>query len=325
MPKKNIPFEEILLTLKNPSVGLPTRHLERFSDIHPADLKALMAVWPQIVPARKQAFLQALADEYDENTQYSFRELAHAIIHDPEPGVRVLAVRLLEEIEDVNNLPLLIGLLRNDPQPVVRAAVATILKPFVEMAEIEELSPGVCDELLNNLIQAAQSGDAVVRRAALQSLGYSSRPEVSALIDDALQHHDPLWIASALTAIGRSASARWNEDVLAHMRSEDREIRLAAVEAAGELGLKTAPSLLFELIEDEEDDEVFEAIIWSLSQIGGEDVRPFLETLLDQAEEESAIEFIEEALMNLDFTEDMEGFDLIAFDPDDEPDVDEYR
>ena len=90
-------------------------------------------------------------------------------------------------------------------------------------------------------------------------------------------------------------------------------------------GLAAARPLLFEIVEDEDDDDVFTAIVWSLSQIGGEDVRPFIETLLDQAEDDDTIEFLEEALMNLEFTEDMEGFDLLAVDPDDELDLDDER
>jgi len=58
------------------------------------------------------------------------------------------------------------------------------------------------------------------------------------------------------------------------------------------------------LLEDEDDDEVSGAAIWSLSQIGGEDVRTYLENLLDQSEDEEQTEFLEEALDNLSFTED---------------------
>ena len=67
---------------------------------------------------------------------------------------------------------------------------------------------------------------------------------------------------------------------------------------------------------EEEDDSVMRAVIWSLSQIGGEDVRTYLENLLDQIEDEEQIAYLEEALDNLAFTEDLDRFDLFAFDPD---------
>jgi HEAT repeat protein len=98
--------------------------------------------------------------------------------------------------------------------------------------------------------------------------------------------------------------------------SEDTPVRLVAVQAAGELELKAARRVLLDMLEDETDDDVFQAIIWSLSQIGGEDVRTYLETLLAETEDDDAIEYIEDALANLSFTEDMEQFDLLAVDPD---------
>jgi hypothetical protein len=73
------------------------------------------------------------------------------------------------------------------------------------------------------------------------------------------------------------------------------------------------------MLNEEEDSTVLSAIIWSLSQIGGEDVRTYLETLLDQLEEDDEqVAFLEEALDNLAFTEDLERFDLLSFDPDEE-------
>jgi hypothetical protein len=74
------------------------------------------------------------------------------------------------------------------------------------------------------------------------------------------------------------------------------------------------------MLGEEEDATILSAVIWSLSQIGGEDVRTYLENLLDQLadDEEEQIAFLEEALDNLAFTEDLDRFELIAFDPDDE-------
>jgi hypothetical protein len=76
-----------------------------------------------------------------------------------------------------------------------------------------------------------------------------------------------------------------------------------------------------DLINDVEDPEVLEAIIWALSSIGGEDVRVYLETMLAEVEDPDMIEFIEDAILNLSFTEDLEQFDLLAVDPDDEEDI----
>ncbi|MCJ7434761.1 MAG: HEAT repeat domain-containing protein, partial [Anaerolineales bacterium] len=151
-----------------------------------------------------------------------------------------------------------------------------------------------------------------------EAIGYSSRPEAATVIETAFTRASPEWVASALTAMGRSSDPQWEDQVITMLVNEDLRIRKAAVQAAGELISSDARGLLLSMLEEEEDDEVIAAIIWSLSQIGGEDVRTYLEALLDQTEDEEALEHLENALENLTFTEDLERFEMLALDPDDE-------
>ncbi|HSL31948.1 MAG TPA: HEAT repeat domain-containing protein, partial [Anaerolineales bacterium] len=168
------------------------------------------------------------------------------------------------------------------------------------------------------LASTAGEDDVRVRRAALEALGYSSRPEVATLIESAFQRQDPNWQTSALIAMGRSADDRWLDEVMLSLVHVDDRIRKAAVQAAGELSLQPARPILLKMLSEEEDAGVLSAVIWSLSQIGGEDVRTYLVNLLDQLEDEEQIEFLEEALDNLAFTEDLDRFDLLSYDPDEE-------
>jgi HEAT repeat protein len=189
----------------------------------------------------------------------------------------------------------------------------------VDLGELEELSQDIYHQVEDSLLASANSEDDVrVRRAALESLGYSSRPEVATLIESAFHREDPAWQASALMAMGRSADERWSDAVTRSLVNVDDRIRKAAVQAAGELSLSSARPVLLRMLGEEENDTILSAAIWSLSQIGGEDVRTYLENLLDQIEDDEQIAFLEEALDNLAFTEDLERFDLLAFDPDDE-------
>jgi hypothetical protein len=149
----------------------------------------------------------------------------------------------------------------------------------------------------------------LIRRRALESLGYSSRPEVIPLIESAFSSRDKEWIASALFAMGRSANEIWEQHVLQSFDSPHPLIRMEAARAAGELELKEAVEDLLEMIDDDNPD-VRSAAIWSLSQIGGEGVRDTLEELQELSEDDEEIEFIESALDNLSFTEDMELFTL---------------
>jgi len=72
------------------------------------------------------------------------------------------------------------------------------------------------------------------------------------------------------------------------------------------------------LEEDENDELVVNAAVWSLSQIGGEDARIYIESLIDETEDDDQVEFLEEALDNLAFTEDLAKFDLLNLDLEDD-------
>jgi HEAT repeat protein len=235
--------------------------------------------------------------------------------------VRTRAIRLLDEYEDPKIVPSYLDMLKNDPDVSVRIEAADVLNLFVDLGELEELSESIYHQVENALLASAASEDDVrVRRTALESLGYSSRLEVVTLIDSAFHREDPAWQASSLVAMGRSADERWTDAVTRSLIHVDDRIRKAAVQAAGELSLQAARPILLKLLGEEEDADILSAVIWSLSQIGGEDVRTYLENLLDQLEleDEEQIAFLEEALDNLAFTEDLDRFDLLAFDPDDE-------
>ena len=315
-----ISFEKVLDSLLADRKEFPRRYLKEFSDIGTLELKTVLDVWPRVNTSRKLTLLKELNIMAKSDTLVSFDDFARAVLVDPDPQVRTLAIRLLDECEDIKIVPSYLDMLTTDPDTDVRVEVANALKMFVDLGELEEIPESIFHHVEDALLAVAAGEDiGRVRRTALESLGYSSRIEVSTLIESSFHREDPHWQASALTAMGRSADDRWDETVLHSLVNEDDRIRQAAVESAGELALKSARPILLKMLGEEEDLDMLNAIIWSLSQIGGEDVRTFLESLLDQLEEDDEqIAFLEEALDNLAFTEDLDRFDLLAIDPDDE-------
>jgi HEAT repeat protein len=157
-----------------------------------------------------------------------------------------------------------------------------------------------------------------LRRAAVEALGYSSRPEAETLIRSAFKREDPEWQASALIAMGRSNDEGWKDETIGALYHEDARVRLAAVRAAGELSLPEARLILLKFLEEGDEEEIARAAVWSLSEIGGEDVRVYLLNLQDQTEDEDLSNFIEDALENLDFTEELASFDLMTLDDEDD-------
>jgi HEAT repeat protein len=312
-------FQSVLDALLSDRKDFPRTYLQEFSDIGALELKTLLDVWPRVQLSRKLTLLEKLDALAEVDTLVSFDDVARALLTDPEPEVRTRAIRLLDEYEDPKVVPSYLDMLKNDPSVDVRREAANALSLFVDLGELEKIPESVYHQVEDSLLASAASEDDMrVRRTALESLGYSSRTEVITLIDSAFHRQDPNWQASALVAMGRSADDHWDEEVTRSLVHVDDRIRKAAVQAAGELSLQSARPILLKMLGEEEDADILSAVIWSLSQIGGEDVRTYLENLLDQLEDDEQIAFLEEALDNLSFTEDLERFDLLAVDPDDE-------
>jgi HEAT repeat protein len=318
MAETRVPFQSVVEALLD-SKDFPRRYLPYFSDIDPASLVLLLEAWPRVEPSRKRTLFNQLEALALTDTLVSFENLARTLLNDVDSEVRTRAIRLLVDCDDQKLVPAYIKILEYDDDSTVRVESARSLGKFVMLGELEEISPSYHHSAEDALFQNERDDDdADVRRAALESLGFSSRLEVPTLIESAFRRADPDWRASALIAMGRSNDDRWQDEVLSMILNDLPSVQLAAVQAAGELALTPAGPILLEILEDEENDEIISAAIWSLSQIGGEDARIFLSNLLDQtdAKDEDLTDFLQDALENLAFTEDLERFELMSFDAD---------
>ncbi len=326
MAEPTTSFQTVLDSLQDAKKDFPRRYLQLFSDISPLELKTLLDIWPRIKLPRKLILLNGLLSLMDTDMLVSFEDIGFALLNDPEGDVRACAIRLLAESDDPDLAEALIEIVKNDSDLDPRLEAAKLLGEFILLGELEQLDGDLHREAEETLMKIVSGEEhASLRKLALESVGYSSRIEIETLIHTAFNRSDPTWVASALIAMGRSSDEQWNEDVVGMVLNEDPRIRLAAVQAAGDLRIENArPIILGMLLEGEEDDDdVIAAGIWSLSQIGGDDVRIFLTDMLDKTEDEDIVGFIEDALENLDLTDDLEKFELLALDEDDIDDLDE--
>jgi HEAT repeat protein len=231
------------------------------------------------------------------------------------------AIQILREYELVDLLPTFVNLAEHDPDADVRAASAAALATYIYMGEVEDISPKklkIVEECLLGLISSSDT--TLVRRRALEALGFSSRKEVPGLIEKAYTSPEMDWLVTALFAMGRSANSRWKPQVLKMLSHKRPAVRAEAAGAAGELEIKAARPELLELLEDV-DPDVRMASIWSLSQIGGAGVRSALENMLETSEDDDEANQIDNALENLDFTEEMQHLALLEIPEDgNEPD-----
>lgn len=312
--KKLLPFNQVLNELLDMSRPFPAVHLHRFSDLSPADLAGVMKIWPKVDKDRQVALLEDLEELVESDTLVSFDELAKTLLNDPEPRVRAVAIRLLWQSEDPKLVPLLINLLQKDDDAIVRAAAATGLGNFIYLGELDNIPPLIHKQIEDVLLAKIQGNDLpLVRRRALEAMGFSSRQELPPLIEAAYKSKDKDWIGSALFAMGRSADERWSAIVYENLDAADPDLQFEAVRAAGELDLKNAREYLLEKLAhaDEMDEDVRMAAVWSLSQIGGEGVQDALMRLLEETEDDDEADYIEMALENLSLMENLPGFEML--------------
>jgi len=316
---EKLTFQNVLDHLLDSKKDIPQSHLRFYSDLAPKSLRLFLDIWPRVNPTRKVLLLDKLLSHLEEDTIVSYEEIGNALLDDPNGEVRARAIRLLIESDDPKFAGKLVDIFLNDADLAPRMEATQLLGEFILMGELEKIKGAQQRKIEDALISVIRGEEhSGLRKRALESLGFSSRPELVALIESAFERSDPSWVASALRAMGRSQDSRWSEDVVSMLLDEEPIIKFAAVEAAGQLAIEEAVPILLQILDDEEEDEqVTAAAIWSLSQIGGEDARTYLVALIEQNEDEELVEFLEDVLENLNFTDELNNFDLLTLDEDD--------
>jgi hypothetical protein len=300
--KSEIPFQSVIDAISESSKPFPGSFLTRFSDIQAPELSLLKAAWKEVKTKRRLILVEDLIKMNEQNTIVCFDEVGMFFLEDEDARVRAAAIRLLRESEDFHLIPRLLTMLERDKQVVVRAAAAGALGAFVLLGELDKIAPEKLHRIEHALLpRITGTDDDLVRRSALEAMGYSSRKEMEHLISEAYEESDPDWVASSLVAMGRSASEDWEMRILRSLFHPDAVVRLEAIRAAGKLNLSRAVEPLLEMMDAGIDmtKELRYASIWALSEIGGEKANAALEALLDNAETDEEATLIEEAIENI--------------------------
>ena len=315
-----ITFNSVLETLLTPKKDIPQAHLQYYSDLDPKSMRLFLDAWKKVPVDRKTLLLDKLTAYLDEDTIVSYEDIGKALLDDPEAEVRARAFSLLSESDDPRLVDKFVEIFQGDTDLAPRLKAANLLGKFVLLGELEELNEKHLRKIEEALLSIIRSDEnPALRRAAVEAFGYSGREDAVAIIESAFEREDPLWVSSALRAMGRAHDNRWDDSVVSKLLDADPRVRFAAAEAAGELSIEEAGPILLKMLEDEEeDDNVTMAAIWALSQIGGEDARAYILNMLDNTDDEDVAEFLEDALDNLDFNEQLNRFDMLSLDEDDD-------
>ncbi|MGB4594372.1 MAG: HEAT repeat domain-containing protein [Anaerolineaceae bacterium] len=315
----NTSIHQVIAALLDLETIFPPKLLYALSDLDPDDLRVLREVWKTIPLVRRQALLEDLTELASHDNLLIFEEVGKIGLKDEEDSVIVRAIDLLFDSED-GRLPAkyisLLTLEKHDE--LVRAAAANALGPYVYFGELEDIPSDLLTRIDAALLVATRKDPSdLVRRRALEALGYSSNPVVPALIRQAAAREDIQWLESALFAMGRSADEIWKPDVLENLTHEELSVQMQAIHAAGELGLSEARPILAKLLKQpHQDSELRKEAIWALGEIGGDISIELLEALLEKAEDDEEYTLIEEAIDKANLGTDTGLQDLLRIDLD---------
>lgn len=315
--------------LQDPNNPLSYQQLSILIDLNQAELHQFRQGW-QVLPAfRRFEFLRALVEMAEEHVEFDFRNIFFALLHEDDPQARLLAIEGLWEDNRLHLIPEFCRILEQDAAYEVRAAAATALGRFVYLGEVETIDPShtvSAKALLRRCFHDSRE-HIHVRRRALESIATCSDGDIGSMIENAFYSADLDMRTSALYAMGQNADPRWTPYLLEGLRHDAPALRMEAVRALGVLEVRGAVPQIARLLEQELDLEVRLAAIEALGQIGGDDARKALEWVTDWDDEvsvsaaEAALEeiflsqgpisdLIDEVLGDSDWDEDFSNDDF---------------
>ncbi len=287
--------------------------LHWLSDLASGQAAEMARLWRRLPVDARRDLMGRMEVEARENFELDFLAVARIALNDGDAKVRVHAIRAFWECGDAKLVDRFLQFMEQDPDLSVRAGAASALGAFVERSELEEIPPSIGERITARLIAVIRGKDDLeVRRRAVESVGFSSDPQVRAILENAHTHAEERMRGSALLAMGRSADPFFSGIVVEELHSSSPLLRAEAARAAGALGLRKSIPQLIDLLEDV-DAGVRANTIDALGEIGGETARNGMEKMQKQAVGEEW-DRIEEALENAEFQDSLGELPLLDLD-----------
>ena len=301
-------FESDLADLGDPNKRPAATQLVNFSELDDIELSRFGEAWTEMDGSRRYLIITDLTELAGDNVDLNFDAIYKIALRDEEPELRSAALKGLNEYEGRDLIPVLVDVLRNDPDADVRREAAVTLGRYALAAELGQLTPDDLAMIREALFESAEDleEDEIVRGRAIEALGAISGEETENLIES-IYEEDNMWLKiGAVDAMGRSCNPMWIPLILREMENVVPEMRHAAAFAAGEIGEDDAVEALKRMAVMDPDREVQLAAVHSLGEIGGAQAKVALKAVLFEGEE-SLEEAVQEAISEIEFNEDPLG------------------
>jgi len=274
-------FRELLTDIFSAEHTPPASRLIYLSDPDRQEMAAFEQLWPAAGRKRRREVMGQLARIARDSFEYNFDVIFRFGLESDDPVIRLQSILGLEECEDCSLIEPMAALLKSDPSAEVRSAAATALGTLGTLAEVGKLSSGHGAAVYRALLHAFENAreSLPVRACALEAIAIFNTDRVSDLIEEAAAGSSRELRLAAIVAMGHTCNPRWLSAIVDHFDSELEPVRVAAAQAAGELGLEEAAPGLIRLVRDPSID-VRVAAVHALGEIGGEVPKKVLESLV---------------------------------------------
>ena len=299
-----VEFEDFLTELKESDSAPRYSQLLQLSGMTAELQQTFEAAWRAIPPQRKRETLDRMVELSEDNLELDFDGVFRVALGDGDAGVRADAVRGLWECEDRTVIRPLLALLEKDSAVEVRAAAATALGRFADLAREGKLLSRDETRIHGALLAAIgrEGEDMEVRRRAIEAIASLDSPERDRIIRAAYESGDSGLLQSSIYAMGRSSDPEWLPSVLRETGNESPAIRYEAAVTCGHLGDETVVPHLITMVQDE-DRQVQLAAVKALGEVGGSLARRALLKCLELGDE-ALKQAAEEAINNIEFDDD---------------------
>ena len=301
-------IEKFITELQDETQPLKNAGLLQLSSLAGEDLYEFKNTWFALTDPRKGQIMSKLVELGEDHVEMDFTAMYRALLNDENEDVREQAAKGLWECDDRVVIRPLLGLLKNDASPRVRASAATTLSKFTDLFQQGKILSRDGDKIRDTLLEVIsdEEEEADVRRRCIEAVGSFDTIEISELIREAYSSENPDMRQSAVFAMGRSSDSQWLSIVMNELDSDSPAMRYESASACGLLGDESSVPHLISLIKDE-DSEVQVAAVHSIGNIGGALAKRALQQAL-RTGEDAVEEAAEEAMANIDFDEDPLGF-----------------
>ena len=264
-------FQELIENIADPSAPLADAPFHEASDPSPGELAEFVQVCDTLNEDRRCEVIAVMVQQAEDNLELDFTSIFRQCLKDDDDRMVQLGVEGLWELEDRWLVAELVGLLRSERGPQVRATSAVALGKFPILAQEGKLQPQDGELVYRILMDFLEDDieDLEVRRRCLEAVAPFNTEEVQDYIRWAYDGDEEDLRSSSIYAMGRTGEAEWLPTLLDELENPDPAVRYEAANACGELAHEDATPRLVELLREDDDSEVRMACIASLGKIGG--------------------------------------------------------